>query len=426
MPTEIRMPALSPTMEKGTLAKWFVKEGDVVAAGDIIAEIETDKATMEFEAADDGRIAQILVEEGTDDVLVGAVIALVGEDVGQVSGQTGVSAKAPRALVSAAADAPSIRAPEPAPVEPRHDPVIERPFARLADKIKISPLAARIVEAKGLDLSGISGSGPGGRIVKADLNLKRPESPSPAAVTAYVAPEAIVLPIPDIPHELTKLSAMRKTIARRLTESKQQVPHIYLTVDVTLDPLLKLRTQLNETLAPRGIKLSINDMIIKALALALIEVPQCNVQFAGDQLVKFQRADISVAVSIPNGLITPVVKNADGKSLSAIATEIKNLAERARDGKLLPEEYQGGTASLSNLGMFGIRQFDAVINPPQAMIMAVGKGERRAIVLDDTVTVATVMCATGSFDHRAVDGADAAKLMQAFQRILENPLEVLG
>jgi pyruvate dehydrogenase E2 component (dihydrolipoamide acetyltransferase) len=426
MSTEIRMPALSPTMEKGTLAKWFVKEGDVVAAGDVLAEIETDKATMEFEAADEGRIAKILVAEGTDDVLVGAVIALVGEDVGQLSNESAATAKAPRELVSAIADVAPSPKPEPAPIAPKHDPVIERPHARLADKVKISPLAARIAEAKSLDLSGISGTGPGGRIVKADLNLKPLTSQIPTPVTAYAAPEAVVLPVPDVPHELVKLSAMRKTIARRLTESKQQVPHIYLTVDVTLDSLLKLRTEVNEALASRAIKLSINDLIIKALALALIEVPQCNVQFAGDQIAKFQRADISVAVSIPNGLITPVIKDAGSKSLSAIAMEMKSLAERARDGKLQPEEYQGGTASLSNLGMFGIKQFDAVINPPQAMIMAVGTGERRAIVSGDAVGIATMMSATGSFDHRAVDGADAAQLMGVFKRLVEQPIQLIG
>jgi pyruvate dehydrogenase E2 component (dihydrolipoamide acetyltransferase) len=242
-----------------------------------------------------------------------------------------------------------------------------------------------------------------------------------------VAPASVAFtpsPIPDVPHEIAKLSNMRKVIARRLTESKQQVPHIYLTVDVQIDALLKLRSELNGALESRGVKLSVNDMVIKALALALIEVPACNVQFAGDELVRFKRADISVAVSIPGGLITPVVSGADAKSLSAIATGMKDLASRARAGKLQPHEYQGGTASLSNLGMFGIKQFDAVINPPQAMIMAVGAGEQRALVTDGQLTPAMAMSATGSFDHRAIDGADAAALMQAFRHLVEQPLRL--
>jgi pyruvate dehydrogenase E2 component (dihydrolipoamide acetyltransferase) len=232
--------------------------------------------------------------------------------------------------------------------------------------------------------------------------------------------------VPEIPHEAVKLSNMRKTIARRLTESKQQVPHIYLTVDIVLDKLLKLRGELNAGLESRGVKLSVNDMLIKALAAALIEVPECNVQFAGDQLIKFQRADVSVAVSIPNGLITPVIVGADTKSLSAIATEMKDLAGRAREGKLQPNEYQGGTASLSNMGMYGIKQFEAVINPPQGMIMAIGAGEKRPYVINDSLQIATVMSATGSFDHRAIDGADGAKLMQVFKRLVENPLGMLA
>ena len=423
MSIEVKMPALSPTMEEGTLAKWLVKVGDSVKAGDLIAEIETDKATMEFEAVDDGRIEQILIEEGADGVAVGTVIALIAE--GEEQGEAGAVAKV--AAGSTAKPAPSeergtaAASPSPATIASARPP-IGAPRARLADKVKVSPLAARIAEAKAIDLAKVSGSGPGGRIVKSDLGLDPPAMAEPAQPSAAAMP--IACPIAEVPHELTKLSNMRKVIARRLAESKQQIPHIYLTADIQLDALLALRIELNEALAGRGIRLSVNDMVIKALALALTEVPTCNVQFAGDQLAQFQRADISVAVSIPGGLITPVIAGAEGKSVSAIAGEMKDLARRARDAKLQPHEYQGGTASLSNLGMFGIKQFEAVINPPQAMIMAVGAAERRPWIVDQQVAPATIMSATGSFDHRAVDGADAAALMQAFRRLIEQPLRL--
>ncbi|HEX8553175.1 MAG TPA: 2-oxo acid dehydrogenase subunit E2, partial [Sphingomonas sp.] len=298
------------------------------------------------------------------------------------------------------------------------------------DRVKASPLARRIAADKGVDLSAITGSGPNGRIVKADVagaTLGAAAAPV-SAPAVEAAPVAAPKPaaIPDIPHQLTKLSNMRKTIARRLTESKQQVPHIYLTVDVRLDALLALRAELNHSLEARGIKLSVNDMLVKALAVALIEVPKCNVMFTPDQLVSFTRADISVAVSTPAGLITPIVQDAASKSLSAIATEIKELAGLARENKLKPEQFQGGTASISNMGMYGIKQFDAVINPPQAMILAVGAGEKRAHVVDDQLAVATVMSATGSFDHRAIDGADGAELMRAFRQLVERPLGMLA
>jgi len=277
----------------------------------------------------------------------------------------------------------------------------------------------------------VTGSGPNGRIVRADVEGAKPGT-APAATAAAPA-EAAAAPapakpvaIPDIPHEATKLSNVRKTIARRLTESKQQVPHIYLTVDIRLDALLKLRADLNKSLEPRGVKLSVNDLLIKALAASLIQVPKCNVMFTPDQLISFQRADISVAVSTPSGLITPIITHADTKGVAAISTEMKDLATRARDNKLKPEEYQGGTASISNMGMFGIKQFEAVINPPQGMIMAIGAGEKRPYVINDSLQIATVMSATGSFDHRAIDGADGAKLMQAFKRLVENPLGMLA
>ncbi len=419
MPIELKMPALSPTMEEGTLAKWLVKEGDQVNSGDILAEIETDKATMEFEAVDEGKIAKILVAEGTDGVKVGQPIAILageGEDA-SAAASAAPKAEAPKAAPSAPKP-PEAPQPPKAPAAPKAP---EAPLAAKGDRIKASPLAKRIAEGKGIDLSSIQGSGPGGRIVKADLETAPAGAPkaAPAAAAAPAEPG-------EIPHEVVKLSNMRKTIARRLTEAKQTIPHIYLTVDIQLDALLKLRSELNKGLEARGVKLSVNDLLIKALAVALIEVPECNVSFAGDNLIKYSRADVSVAVSIPGGLITPIVANADGKSVSAIATEMKDLAARAKDGKLQPEEYQGGTASISNMGMYGIKQFDAVINPPQAMIMAIGAGEKRPYVINDSLQIATVMSATGSFDHRAIDGADGAKLMQAFKRLVENPLGMLA
>jgi pyruvate dehydrogenase E2 component (dihydrolipoamide acetyltransferase) len=287
-----------------------------------------------------------------------------------------------------------------------------------------------------VDLASLTGSGPGGRIVKADIDGAGGKQAAPAAVEqpaskAAPAPAPAAAPapaygVPDIPHEVAKLSNVRKTIARRLTESKQNVPHIYLTVDIRLDALLKLRGELNASLEARGVKLSVNDLMIKALAVALMEVPECNVQYTGTELVTFKRADISVAVSIPGGLITPIIVGADAKSLSAIATEMKDLAARARENKLAPHEYQGGTASISNMGMYGITQFDAVINPPQAMIMAIGAGEKRPYVVNDSLEIATLMSATGSFDHRAIDGADGARLMQAFKRLVENPLGMVA
>jgi pyruvate dehydrogenase E2 component (dihydrolipoamide acetyltransferase) len=299
------------------------------------------------------------------------------------------------------------------------------------ERIKASPLARRIAAEKGIDLSAVNGSGPGGRIVKADLEGAPATAAAPAQAAAATPAPATVLqqaaPFEtDIPHTADKLSNMRKTIARRLTEAKQTIPHIYLTVDIQLDRLLNLRGELNAALEPQGVKLSVNDLLIKALAKALMQVPKCNVSFAGDQLISYSRADISVAVSVPAGLITPIIVGADEKSVSKISTEMKELAGRAKEGKLQPHEYQGGTASISNMGMFGISQFDAVINPPQGMIMAIGAGEKRPWIVDDALAIATVMSATGSFDHRAIDGADGAQLMQAFKQIVENPLGLVA
>jgi pyruvate dehydrogenase E2 component (dihydrolipoamide acetyltransferase) len=419
MPIELKMPALSPTMEEGTLSKWLVKEGDEVSSGDILAEIETDKATMEFEAVDEGTIAKILVAEGTDGVKVGQPIAiLAGEGEGaSEAAQAAPDAKAEKPKAEEQKEAAKAEPEKKSEPEKMPEP---KPEPKSGERIKASPLARRIAGDKGIDLSSLQGSGPGGRIVKADLEKAPEQAAAPAAKPATPVEPG------EIPHEIVKLSNMRKTIARRLTEAKQTIPHIYLTVDIRLDALLKLRSELNAGLEGRGIKLSVNDLLIKALAAALIEVPECNVAFAGDNLIEYSRADISVAVSIPGGLITPIVANADGKSVSAIATEMKDLAARAKEGKLSPDEYQGGTASISNMGMYGIKAFDAVINPPQGMIMAIGAGEKRPYVINDSLQIATVMSATGSFDHRAIDGADGAKLMQAFKRLVENPLGMLA
>ena len=428
MPIAIKMPALSPTMEEGTLARWLVKVGDKVSSGDIMAEIETDKATMEFEAVDEGTIVSIDVAEGSEGVKVGTVIAtLAGEDEDASAAAPAAAAPAP-APVPVAAPAP-VAAAAPAPVA-------VAPVAK-GNRVVATPLARRIAAEKGIDLASVKGSGPNGRVTKADVLGAKPAAapaaaPVAAAAPAAAAPAPVAAPapaaVPDfgIPYEGQKLNNVRKTIARRLTEAKQTIPHIYLTLDVRLDALLKLRSQLNGALEAQGVKLSVNDLLIKALAKALVQVPKCNVSFAGDELRSFTRVDVSVAVAAPSGLITPIIKDAGTKSISAIATEMKQLAAKARDGKLQPHEFQGGTASLSNLGMFGIKQFDAVINPPQGMILAVGAGEQRPYIVDGALAVATVMTATGSFDHRAIDGADGAELMQAFKTLVENPLALVA
>ncbi len=442
MPTPIKMPALSPTMEEGTLAKWLVKPGDTVSAGDIMAEIETDKATMEFEAVDEGTIASIAVEAGTEGVKVGTVIAILaeeGEDVDEVAAaapsgdeepaeekpakdesedKSEAAKAAPRE--SAKSARASVETDTKAPAAPKDDS---------GERIIASPLARRIAEQNGVDLSTITGSGPRGRIVKADVESAEGGSAKSAADTSAPkdndeAKSSAKAPASDhgAPYEEEKLSNVRKVIARRLTESKQQVPHYYLAVDIRLDALLDLRKQLNAGLEADGVKLSVNDLLIKALARALMRVPDCNVSYQGDTLHRYSRADVSVAVAAPSGLITPIITEADTRGLASISTNMKELAEKAREGKLQPHEYQGGTASLSNLGMFGIKQFDAVINPPQGMIMAVGAGEQRPYVVDGVLQVATVMTASGSFDHRAIDGATGAQLMEAFKNLIENPM----
>jgi pyruvate dehydrogenase E2 component (dihydrolipoamide acetyltransferase) len=415
MPIAIKMPALSPTMEEGTLAKWLVGVGDTVTPGDIIGEIETDKATMEFEAVDEGRIATLLVAQGTDGVQVGTVIATLETAEGTQDD----------ARAEPASPAASLEQASPRSLQTKVKPLTIGPQS---DRHHASPLARRIAAETGVDLATLTGSGPNGRIVKADVARR---SSFAAAVPAAspgsnTVPTSATVAIPDVPHSLAKLGNMRRTIARRLTESKQQVPHIYLTVDVRLDALLALRADLNAASATRDVKLSVNDLMIKALAVALMQVPQCNVMFTPDQLISFARADIAVAVSTSDGLITPIVTGADSASLSSISMRMKDLAARARDRKLKPEEFTGGTASLSNLGMYGIKQFGAVINPPQATIMAVGASERRPWILDgDRLGIAQVMGATGSFDHRAIDGADGAALMQAFKASIEAPFGLL-
>ena len=444
MPTPIKMPALSPTMEEGTLARWLIKPGDKVQAGDIMAEIETDKATMEFEAVDEGTLASIAVEEGSEGVKVGTVIAVLaeeGEDVDEAAAAE--TAKAAPAGDAEEAREEKVEQEAKRTDEPKAD---AKPSASSAapsaaqnasapqptgDRIIASPLAKRIAEQKGLDLSQVKGSGPNGRIVKADVEKAEPGKAS-ASASDKARDHAMADPKTPAktpaesdfgaPYEAQKLNNVRKVIARRLTEAKQTIPHIYLTVDVRLDALLKLRSQLNSSLEADGIKLSVNDLLIKALARALQRVPACNVSFQGDELHQYTRQDISVAVAAPSGLITPIIVDAGRKGLAQIGTEMKELAGKARDGKLQPHEYQGGTASLSNLGMFGTKQFDAVINPPQAMILAVGAGEQRPHVIDGALGVATVMSATGSFDHRAIDGADGAQLMEAFKNLCENPM----
>ena len=433
MPIQIKMPALSPTMEEGTLAKWLVKVGDKVSSGDIMAEIETDKATMEFEAVDEGTVVSISVVEGTEGVKVGTVIATIAGGDDDDAAPVPVAKPVHDTISVAGVPAPAlVAASEPFAAAP--DPV---PAAE--GRVVASPLARRIAIERGINLAVVHGSGPHGRIIKADLDgAATPIAATGTVAVATPAPLSTLAPVEalvttpaapfttDIPHQPVKLSNMRKTIARRLTEAKATVPHYYLTVDIRLDALLKLRAELNSALSGQGLKLSVNDLLIKALGKALILAPDANVSFAGDNLIRYSRADIAVAVSILGGLITPIVTGADIKSISVIQKDMADLAARAKAGKLSPHEYQGGTASLSNLGMFGIKQFEAVINPPQGMIMAIGAGEKRPYVIDDALGISTVMSATGSVDQRAIDGAEGAQLMQAFKSLIEAPLALVA
>ncbi len=434
MPINILMPALSPTMTEGKLAKWLVAEGDTVESGDVIAEIETDKATMEVEAVDEGTIGKIVIAGGTDAVAVNEVIAVLleeGEDASDMDAAP--AAPAPTPVAAAQDTAPS------APSAPAAPTNMTAPVSNAGNRIFASPLAKRMAAQNGLDLTQLNGTGPYGRIVKSDI-LKALEGGVSAVATASAAPATSAgtamptAPGPsakdladmlDIPYQLQENSGMRKTIAKRLLESKQTVPHYYLAADCRLDKLLALRKELNDS-ANGAYKISVNDFIVKACAIALKQVPEANVAWMDDAMVVYERADISVAVATEGGLITPVVKDADQKSLKAISAEVKDLALRARDGKLKPEEYQGGTFSLSNLGMFGIKQFNAIINPPQACIMAVGAGEKRPVVDENgDIVAATVMTCTASLDHRAIDGAVSAQFVDAFKKLIENPMSIL-
>lgn len=421
MPIEILMPALSPTMEEGTLAKWLVKVGDVVASGDLIAEIETDKATMEFEAVDEGTVGKLLVEEGAEGVKVNAAILVLLED-----GET-------------AADISPKLAATAAPVTP--DPEVatntatlkttEAPQPTDGTRVFASPLARRIAADAGVDLSTISGTGPHGRIVKADV-LGKPISvarPLPTAVALPTGPssDALTKIYADREYEEIALNGMRKTIAARLTEAKQSIPHFYLRRDIRIDALLKGRALINKKLEARGLKVSVNDFIIKACAMALQTVPKANAIWANDRLFQLKPSDVAVAVAVDDGLFTPVIKDAETKSLSQLSTEMKDLAGRARDKKLAPHEYLGGSFSISNLGMFGIDNFDAVINPPHGAILAVGAGVRKPVVSKDgELSIATVMSVTLSVDHRVIDGALGAILLNSIVENLENPVSMLA
>jgi len=438
MPIEILMPALSPTMEEGTLAKWLVKEGDTVSSGDIIAEIETDKATMEFEAVDEGTIGKIIVPEGSEGVKVNALIAVLLEDGEEASDAVLSSAPADDAGDKAAATAVSAEPATPT-AEPSTAPAPAAPAASDGTRIFASPLARRIAADKGLDLSALQGSGPHGRIVKADVLAAgdAPAKPAPAAgpavsaatpaAAASVSSDAIAKIYADREFTEIPLDGMRKTIAARLTEAKQTIPHFYLRRDIKIDNLLSFRGQLNKQLEARGVKLSVNDFIIKACAIALQTVPAANAVWAGDRVLQLSPSDVAVAVAIEGGLFTPVLKDAEQKSLSSLSAEMKDLATRARSKKLAPHEYQGGSFAISNLGMFGIDNFDAVINPPHGAILAVGAGVKKPVIDEEgQVSVATVMSVTLSVDHRVIDGALGAELLQAIVDNLENPMGMLA
>jgi pyruvate dehydrogenase E2 component (dihydrolipoamide acetyltransferase) len=432
MPIEILMPALSPTMTEGNLAKWLKKEGDPVRSGDVIAEIETDKATMEVEAVDEGTLGKILVQEGTEGVKVNEPIAVL---LGEGEDRSALEKAAPKAAPTApAAPPPSAAAPAAAPsAEARraagngHD----------ADgRVFASPLAKRMAKLAGLDLKGISGRGPRGRIVKADVEAamsgaapaaKAPPKPAEAPAALAAAPAAAPAPAmgpPSAPHREVSLSTMRKVIARRLVEAKQTIPHFYLSVDIELDALLKLRADLNGRKGA-DYKLSVNDLVIKAAAIAIRRKPAVNAYWGGDKVYELTDVDVSVAVAIDGGLITPIIRKADQKGLATISNEMKDLAKRAKEGKLKPEEFQGGGFSISNLGMFGIKEFSAVINPPQACILAVGAGEQRPVVKAGALAIATVMSVTLSVDHRVVDGALGAEWLQEFKALIEDPISLM-
>ena len=421
MPINIQMPALSPTMEEGTLTKWLIKEGDTVESGDIMAEIETDKATMEFEAVDEGIIGKIIIPEGTSGVKVNEIIAILledGEDASSIEIQEDIKLK------NNTNDEVNVTNTE---IKEIKADVIKSNSS--ADRVFATPLARRIAKSKDLDLNSISGSGPYGRIVKADVEVSI-SLPSKDTVTTTMAKSASSETVKSLYKERVfieiELDGMRKVIANRLTEAKQTIPHFYLRKSVNLDKLLKIRTEMNEGLADKGTKISVNDFIIKASSLALQDVPKANVVWAEDRILQMKASDVAVAVSVEGGLFTPVIFDSENKSLSSLSSEIKDLASRARDRKLLPSEYQGGSFTISNLGMMGVENFDAVINPPHGSILAVGAGVKKPIVLDDgSVSVATIMSLTLSVDHRAIDGALGAEFLSKITQYLENPLTML-
>ena len=424
MPIEVLMPALSPTMTEGTLARWLKKEGDVVKAGDVIAEIETDKATMEVEAVDEGKLGRILVPGGTAGVKVNAPIAVIlgeGEDVSMI--------KAPSASAAAALPNPppqagegtkkTVAAASPSPAsagEGRGGGAA----ATATPRIAATPLARRLAAEKSLSLSGLQGSGPYGRIIKRDIDNAGTASVAPAPVVANSGGPVATNPLGQAFTALPN-NNIKKVTARRLLESKQTIPHFYLSVDCRIDQLLAMRKRINET----GVKVSVNDFVIRAVALSLREIPAANASWTDDAVLQFTDVDVSVAVATPNGLITPIVKKADGKGLAAISAEMKDLAERARLGKLKPEEFMGGGFTISNLGMFGIKEFAAIINPPQSCILAVGAGDQRPVVVDGRIEIATVMTCTLSVDHRSVDGAVGAQFLGAFKKRIEDPALML-
>ncbi|CAG4915777.1 unnamed protein product [Acidocella sp. C78] len=428
MATNILMPALSPTMTEGTLARWLKKEGETIKAGDVIAEIETDKATMEVEAVDEGVLGKILVAAGTENVAVNAPIAILVEP-GENVPDNAPAAPAPKA--AAAPEAPATSAPAAAPVAA---PVEGR--TGHGERVFASPLARRMAQQAGIDLASLQGSGPNGRIVKADIDAARGKAPATAAPAPAPAPKAAA-PAPaaaapaapiTAPHDAIPHSSMRKVIAKRLQTAKQTIPHFYLSMDVDLDALLKLRADLNAQSpkdGPGAFKLSVNDLIIKAVAVALRRVPAANASFTEEAMIRYHDVDISVAVAIPDGLITPIIRKADQKGLAAISNEMKDLAARAKAGKLKPDEFQGGSFSISNLGMYGISSFSAIINPPQGGILAIGAGEKRPVVKGEQIAIATMMTVTLSCDHRVVDGAVGAEFLAAFKAIVEQPLGLM-
>jgi pyruvate dehydrogenase E2 component (dihydrolipoamide acetyltransferase) len=433
MPTPILMPALSPTMTEGKLAKWLKKEGDTVKSGDVLAEIETDKATMEVEAVDEGKLGRIVVAAGTENVAVNAPIAYLLNEGESASALDTIAKSAPPAAPKPAAPAPAAAgpaaapAPKPAPVpaQPPAMPAMPAPAAVGKDgqRVFASPLARRLATEANLDLGRIQGSGPHGRIVKADIeSAKSSGTAAPAPRPAAAAPAAAA-PLPTEGFTELPLSTMRKVIARRLMESKQTIPHFYLTIEAEIDALLALRAQLN--VKAEGIKLSVNDLVIKACGMALAKVPRANAIWGGDKILLNKTCDVSVAVALDDGLITPIIRSADRKGLATISAEMKSLAERGKAGKLMPEEYQGGAFSLSNLGMFGIKEFAAVINPPQGSILAVGKGEQRAVVKGGALAVATMMSCTLSCDHRVIDGAIGAQFLDAIKKLIEDPITMM-